>query len=314
AILIALILPAVQQAREAARRTQCRNNLHQIGLALHNYLDVQRSFPPSGCYPPPPLVWKNWSAQARLLPYIDQAGLQNLIDWSRPYGEQPNVAKFRVPIYLCPSEINDRSRLDPSPNFPNFTHYPLSYAMNVGTWFVFDRNTGRGGDGATHPNGRIGPQHFTDGMSNTLGFAEVKAWNPYLRNGGNPSTLGVPIPDDPADVAALGGDFKSNSGHTEWVDGHAHQSGFTTTFTPNTIVPYENGGTVHDINFTSCRESLDGCETGVTYAVITSRSYHEGTVHVLLMDGAVRSVSENLDLQLWRNLGSRNDGQVIGEF
>ncbi|MBW3540447.1 MAG: DUF1559 domain-containing protein [Planctomycetes bacterium] len=305
AILIALLLPAVQQAREAARRAQCKNNLKQMGLAMHNYLEAYSSFPPTGCYAPG-VSQKSWSAQARLLPFLDQANLRNLIDWGQNYELQGNVTRVRVPAFLCPSEINDRGRPDGA-----IFHYPINYAVNVGFWFIFDRNTGQAGNGATHPNARIRDAHFTDGMSNTLGAAEVKAWNPYFREGGNPAALGAPPPATPAAVAAYGGDFKRDSGHTEWVDGHAHQTGFTTTFGPNTFVPYTNGGESFDIDFTSRREYNTGA---VTYAVVTARSYHVGIVHVLLMDGSARSVSENINLQTWRNLGSRNDGQVLGEF
>ena len=309
AILIALLLPAVQQAREAARRSECRNNLHQIGLALHNYLDVHRAFPPSGCYPPASSgPFKSWSPQARILPFLEQANLQNLIDWGAAYDLQGNVTQTRVPSYLCPSEINDKGR----PDGP-IIHYPLNYAFNVGTWFIYDRQTGIAGNGAIAPNSRTADRDFTDGMSNTLAAAEVKAWQPYLRDGGNPAALGAPVPVSPTDVGTLGGSFKSNSGHTEWVDGHAHQAGFTTTFTPNTVVPFTSGGQVFDIDFTSCRESHSNC-TGPTYAVVTSRSYHEGMVHVLLMDGSARSVSENIHWQTWRDLGQRNDGRPLGEF
>ena len=309
AMLIALLLPAVQQAREAARRSECRNNLHQIGLALHNYLDSHRVFPPTGCYPPAVFgTYKSWSSPARLLPYLEQANLQNLIDWGTAYDVQGAVTRMRVPAYLCPSDVNDKARPDGA-----ITHYPLSYVANVGTWFVFDRQSGQFGNGAAASNARLSDRDFTDGMSNTLGYGEVKSWQAYLRDGGNPSTLGVPPPAMPADVAAYGGSFKADSGHTEWVDGHAHQTGFTTTFTPNTFVPYTSGGQVYDVDFTSCREQHSNC-TGPTYAVVTSRSYHEGMVHVLLMDGSARSVSENLNLQVWRSLGTRAGNEVVGEF
>jgi hypothetical protein len=79
------------------------------------------------------------------------------------------------------------------------------------------------------------------------------------------------------------------------------------------VVPYFDGGEDYDIDFTSCRESWSGC-SGPTYAVVTSRSYHAGTVFVLLLDGSSRSVSENIDHNTWRWLGSRNDRQPIGEF
>src|SRR5690606_16631676 len=138
----------------------------------------------------------------------------------------------RVPTLLCPSEPNDRTRIDGSGN-PE--HYPVTYGFNGGTWQVFDPATGRGGDGAFFPNSSTRPRDFTDGMTNTLCFADVKAFNPYLRDGGSgPATP----PTSPAAISGLGGSFKAESGHTEWVDGRTHQTGFTTTFTPNTVVPH----------------------------------------------------------------------------
>jgi prepilin-type N-terminal cleavage/methylation domain-containing protein len=310
AILIALLLPAVQQAREAARRMSCKNNLKQLGLAMHNYHEVYKGFPPAACYPgDTSTVLKTWSAQARLLPYIEQANLQNLIDWNLTYEAQPNVTKTRVPVLLCPSEVSDQARPDGA-----LTHYPLSYGANFGTWFVFQRGTPRGGNGAFAPNKMMSARDFTDGTSNTFAMLEVKAWNPYFRNGENPATVNAPMPADPSAVASLGGDFKKDSGHTEWVDGHVHQSGVTTTFPPNTLVPYVSGGETYDVDLTTCRSSLAGCSSGITYAVVTSRSYHTGIVNALLIDGSVRSISESIDRQTYRNLGQRNDGQPVGEF
>jgi len=306
AILIALLLPAVQSARSAARRMSCKNNLKQIGLALHNYLEVYSKFPPSFCVDGPNGTGGGeWSIQARLLPYIDQANMFNRINFTSSYDASPEVKVMRVPIYLCPSEINDRARI--GSNGP--VHYPLTYGFNGGTWQVYDPSTGRGGNGAFFPNSSTRPANFTDGTSNTLGFAEVKAFNPYLRDGGNGPV--VP-PSSPNQISALGGSFKINSGHTEWVDGRVHQTGFTTTFPPNTFVPHSSGGILYDVDYTSCREDKS-CNSAVR-AAVTSRSYHEGVVNVLLMDGSVRTVGENINFGVWRNLGSRNDGNPIGEF
>ncbi|MCA9031765.1 MAG: DUF1559 domain-containing protein [Planctomycetaceae bacterium] len=309
AVLIALLLPAVQQAREAARRAQCKNNLKQMGLALHNYLEAHSCFPPLGCYPAASVgQWKTFSAQARLLPYLDQANLQNIIDWSQPYDIQGDVTGVRVPTYLCPDEINDHK-------FPdgNVFVYPTSYAVNMGTWFVFDRTTGQFGDGAFGTNSRISMRNFIDGSSNTLGISEVKAAQDYFRNSGQPAGLNAPLPTSPTQIAAMGGNFEPMSGHTEWAEGEAHHTGFTTLFTPNTKVPYDNGGTIIDIDYSSCRESWAGC-SGPTYAAVTSRSYHVGIVHSMMMDGSVRSIGENIDLSLWRALGTRAGGEVVGEF
>ena len=302
-ILIALLLPAVQAAREAARRMSCTNNLKQIGLALHIYHDTYGQFPPSATLPAGVVPFDSWSVQARLLPFLEQANLENLIDWKLSYGLQPEVTKTRVATYLCPSEIKDEARPDGS-----LTHYPLNYAVNFGIWFVYDPTTSQGGNGITYPNSRTTFASIIDGTSNTLAFAEVKAWNPYLRDGGSPNAPGYPVPNTPADVGILGGSFKSNSGHTEWVDGRSHQTGFTGTFAPNTVVPFSTGGETYDIDFTSSREGKTANQ--LTYAVVTSRSYHPGGVSAMLADGSARFVSETIELITWRSLATRDGNEI----
>jgi len=86
----------------------------------------------------------------------------------------------------------------------------------------------------------------------------------------------------------------------------------TVTFAPNTVVPFTSGGVVYDTDFNSSREGRD--LSLATYAVVTSRSYHTGAVNSLLMDGSVRSIGENIDLETWRRLGQRSDGLPVGEF
>lgn len=311
AILIALLLPAVQQAREAARRSQCKNNLKQIGLALHNYLDVKKYFPPSSCIQTATTTNVFWSPQAFLLPYLEQADLQKLINWAQPYSLQGNVSRKRIATYLCPSEINDRSRPDPQPSDPDYTHYPLNYAANMGTWLVWDPNTKQGGNGAFHPNSSFQTAAFRDGTSSTLAFAEVKAFTPYLRDGGNPAATGAPVPSTAAAVVAYGGNFVT-SGHTEWVCGRTNHIGFTTVFTPNSVVNYTSGGTTYDIDFISRREG--GSTTQVTYSANTSRSFHSGMVNAVMMDGASRSISNNINLTIWRGLSTRNGGELLADY
>ncbi len=308
-ILVGLLLPAVQAAREAARRMSCTNNLKQMGLALHNYHDTFGRLPPAGIYAKN-VSSSSWSVQARLLPQLEQANLQNLIDWNVAYSLQGNVSRMRVPTYLCPSEPKDTSRLDPTPTDPNFTHYPLNYAANVGEWFIFSPQTGTGGSGLFVINGRTNLASVTDGTSNTLAFSEVKAWTPYVRDGGNPSAPNVPPPVQPGDVGSFGGSFKADSGHTEWVDGHVHQTCFTTTFAPNTLVPFVSGAKTYSIDFTSSREGKSA--TAITYAAVTSRSQHIGGVNVCLTDGSVRFLSQTVELATWRALGTRGGGEVIG--
>jgi len=284
----------------------CSNNLRQIGLALHNYHDTFKAFPPSAAITRG-MTFDPWSAQARLLPFLEQSNLQDLVNWNLNYKSQPVVTKTRVPTYLCPSEINDRERPTSS-----LTHYPLNYCINLGTWFVFDPNSQQGGNGLSYPNGSTNMSSVIDGTSNTLAFAEVKAYNPYIRDSGNPAAANAPIPNSPTDVLAFGGSFKTNSGHTEWVDGRAHQTGFTGTFPPNTAFPFVSGGKTYDLDFNSSREGKTSNQR--TYAVVTSRSHHPGGAQVALTDGSGRFVAETIDIAAWRALATRDGGEVIGEY
>ncbi len=304
AVLIALLLPAVQQAREAARRTQCKNNLKQMGLALHNYHDTFNVFPPALCLTLSGADFGQWGPQARLLPYLDQANLQKLIDFSLPYNTQLAVVRTRIPTYMCPSERNDRGSVE-----DGIDQYPINYAANFGTWMVFNPVTGQPGDGAFGPNSRFGTQSFADGTSQSLAFSEVKTFQAIIKGGGSPTAI---PPSRPQAVSGWSGDFESDNGHTEWVEGRVHQDGFTTTFVPNSRVTHVESGQTYDVDYTSVEEG--DSTTDPTYAAITSRSHHVGIVQSLLVDGAVRSISENIDINVWRALGTRAGGEVVGEF
>ena len=216
---------------------------------------------------------------ARILPHLEEADLQDLINWNVPYNTQPHVATMRVAPFLCPSEINDVVRLT-SAGVPR--DYPANYAVNMGSWKIWDPNDGTVGDGAFHVNSRFTPARFLDGLSHTLMAAEVKAYTPYLRN--TSQDPGPTVPDTPTVFSAysssagdtlMGPNLMDNTGHTEWADGLCQQSGFTTTFTPNTFVPYVFAGTTYDIDYISYREGTHA--TRIAYAALTARSYHAGS-------------------------------------
>lgn len=314
-ILISMLLPAVQAVREAARRTTCANNLRQMGLASLNYESAHMEFPESYRLATVAPTNRGWSAQAIILPFIDHANLSANINFNLEYvdttqtldsgsGARP-LASQKVPVYLCPSEINDRVRTNSA---GNPTHYPLNYAANAGVWFVYDPATGRTGQGAlaTSRGNRI--SSFTDGTSNTLFFGEVKAYTPYMRNAAIAGD--VPMPNDPLTISSLGGDFKTSSGHTEWVDGRVHQTSFTATFTPNTVVPYEDSssGGIHDVDWTNQQEGNSA--TARTYAAVTSRSFHPGGVNTCRADGSVHFASSDISLPVWQAKSTRNGGEV----
>ncbi|MCH8840343.1 MAG: DUF1559 domain-containing protein [Planctomycetes bacterium] len=325
-VLVALLLPAVQAAREAARRMSCANNMRQLGLAMHNYESA------NGKFPPQIMIGKDqyrWSAQARILPYIEAVSLANRIDFSVDYhrigasgtvygsnaevlNNEPMLKSTRVPALLCPSEDRDEVRVDNATGTPR--DYPLNYGVNCGVWFVYDPVTRTGGSGAFFPNSGLRDKDFTDGLSNTLMFAEVKAWQPYYRDG----KLGT---EDAADttneICALDGSFKSESGHTEWIDGRVHQSGFTATFPPNTKVTCKEGS---DVDWNNWRvrgwdpanpdAPLD--TTATTYAAVTSRSWHSGNlVNVARMDGSVDSINADIALEVWRAMATRDGSETI---
>ncbi|MFO0879486.1 MAG: DUF1559 domain-containing protein [Gemmataceae bacterium] len=313
AILIGLLLPAVQKVREAASRIKCANNLKQIGLALHGYHDVNNGMPANGNY-----IWNGsavttvnaWSAMARILPYIEQENLFRGIDFNTSYNAQVGISSKRVATFVCPSELNDKP-VGIDATYGN-KHWVITYAVNEGTWAVLTNKASgmRSGDGAFFPSrgGRL--TDATDGTSNTLAMAEVKAMTVRVTNATNSSVYTVAPPSSPADVTGypLGTFDPAKQTHVEWVDGKVHESGFTTAFAPNTFVPYTNGGGTYDVDYVSATES----SIGDTYAAVTARSYHNGGVNVVLLDGSVRFVNSSIALATWRALGTAQGGEVIG--
>ena len=315
AILIALLLPAVQQAREAARRIQCRNHIKQLALAVHNYADAYGVLPPSACIDPAISGTGNngsWGVHGRILPFLEQANLYNSIDLSVAWDSQMVINGLKIPVFACPSDPGSDQLRDPGAGLP--TLYPTTYGFSFGTWFVYNPSNGSGGNGAFYPNAKLGFAAFTDGTSNTLLLSEVKAWTPYRRNGG-PSTTMMPQSVAEAEaVIASGGQFK-NTGHTEWPDGRVHHHGVTTTMPPNAKTGCSDGTNNYpECDFNSNQEGRNGLSGSPTYAIITSRSWHTGIVNSALVDGSVRSISENVDLNIWRGLGTRSGGEIPGEF
>ncbi len=308
--LVSLLLPAVQAARAAARRMSCQNNLRQVVLAVHNYESASKRLPPA--WIKPGVSGDGWSLQARILPFIEALGLADAVDYSAGYGlatlyvdgRHTKVSSFRVPTYLCPSEVNDRLRTDDDGQ-PK--HYPLSYGYNAGPWSVYDPSGHDVGDGAFLAGRETRFRDVLDGLSSTLAFSEVKGWNPYFRDAGKLGPL--EMPNDTLAICELAGSFKLDTGHTEWVDGRVHQTGFTATFPPNHKVLCTKDGIEHDVDFTNMREGK--VSEALTFAAVTSRSYHHGGVSSALMDGSVRLVSDFIDNQVWQSMSTRAGREYV---
>lgn len=296
-ILIALLLPAVQQAREAARRTQCRNNLKQLGLALHNYESSMTVFPPGTLGFP--MVH---SAFAHLLPYMEQTQLRNLMDFNYPplnfgpsfpgWENNEDAAMTRVEAFLCPT--------DSGQVMPEFG--PTSYVACVGSGTVDDGNAARG-DGMIYTQSRTKFKDIKDGTTNTVIMSEQR-----LGNSRNQTDTATPM-DQERQVVLLAGatattemncavtattDWNGERG-AKWVNGHYADTMYNHFYTPNSPLP--------------------DCHNGFHNKARTSaRSLHAGGVHFLLCDGSVRFANESIDLDLWRGLATRAGGEVLGEF
>lgn len=320
-VLIALLLPAVQAAREAARRMRCQSNLRQIGVALHNYEDAFQMLPPAGVAEDfsNTVGWHGWSAFARLLPMLDSANKYDMINYDLTYDHATNTTVSRnvFDIFLCPTDPNaTRHRATDTDH-----HHNINYGLNRGTWFVWGGLRATPHTGAPFRiNTGVPLAEITDGLSHTLFLAEVKARMPYLRDcqglvfdplSGTPTPGPTADPTSIAQYTACSGALKADSGHSEWEDGHVHQTGFTTAWPPNFITPGSLGGTAFvDVDLTGIREK----NGGPTFSAVTARSYHSGGVNVLMGDGVVFFVSDSVDALVWRAHGTTKGNETIRGF
>ncbi len=342
AILIALLLPAVQQARESARKTQCKNNLKQFGLALHNYESSFTVFPMADAQNYRPNV-QGFSPQARLLPYFDQANLQGVIDFDQPaftgpfnaLVPNPQFARvFATPLkmMLCPSDPAPAQNTGTGGAIYAGTNYMVSYGSATGANYDLRWRT----DGVVHENSNVRFGDILDGASATVFMSEA------IRSVGADFTLAAGTLPSFNYQSTMNGST-GVSANLQTVQGLAPTGGAWSSFSVGGVIQNPNLSAVWP-TMTSWRgaasAALRGRGTSWAHSgamstltngyntpnsrtpdVVTHftgffgpRSFHTGGAHALLGDGTVRFLSDSIDATLHRNLHSRSGGETVGEF
>lgn len=277
-VLIALLLPAVQFAREAARRTQCRNHLKQLSLAIHNYLDSHNTLPINSSFNTtlgPDTPTRSWLQG--VLPFIERNDLSNLIIPGGTILQNRAVAELAVPVFACPSDTH-LGRAKNRPDLPvdwelGLTNYKSCAGDNWG-WGNYQHASSGGrfsgsSDGLAQGNGAIchgrawpvvtRMRDFTDGTSSTFVIGETIV--EYTR-------------------------------WSSWF--HSNQTAATCAMA---------------LNYGRIIKNLDNWENNSGFM-----SRHTGGGHFGLADGSVKFVSENIDLFVYRSLATIQGGEIIGEF
>lgn len=280
-ILVGLLLPAVQAAREAVRRMSCSNNLKQLGLAIHNFESANKRLPPGA-------IWsssgnKKGSVLIYLLPYLEQENLYQQFDLTKPNTDEqvfPNSSQMigatSVPVFVCPSDNhptnpygfamhNYAASRGPTELYENSSCY-CDYAWKSLAQAPLDHPTNFAGP-FTRVGTRIRLSEISDGLSTTLFFGEVRPkFSEHVRNGW----------------------AQSNNGN-----------GYCSTLIP---INYD---TSNDSSSDPCRRSFNwNTEVGF-------KSAHTGGANFLIGDGSIQFISASIDHTTYQGLGAKQDGKVV---
>lgn len=292
-ILVGLLLPAVQAAREAARRMQCGNNLKQLALAMHNYSDTHNHLPAGR-------NTKNMSPLAALLPFLEQANIENLIDWRETWDNPTNASALALEVatYHCPS--------DPMANVPAGWG-STNYRSNQGSQLLHglpptdpaNINYGMAApDGPMIPSTYLRFADITDGTSNTAAFSEhglgdfsnaISSPTDTFWPQTHPATPQQAFDDcHTLDTSDLQYQRVSNVG-APWMYGYHSTTTYFHVFPPQSR---------------SCMFPPGRIAT-------SAQSYHPSGVQWARCDGSVGFAPESIDANIWRAVGSRNGGEVV---
>jgi prepilin-type N-terminal cleavage/methylation domain-containing protein len=308
-ILVALLLPAVQAAREAARRIRCANNFRQIGLALHNYIE-SRGVLPFGQGPEPANTWHGWSSQVMLLPYLEQSSVYDTLNFDIPDGSAPAVPKnttgqrVQIAAFLCPSDID---RLTGPDGHNNYTACTGS-KPNMNDGVTLGPFGGMYGPGPYVPT-TVGLSAIIDGTSQTAAFSERVMGVGYYNDGQGPDWLRPPgsvLRVDNLPVDADGAYRVCNAS-----DPHAAGAILSGLYSAGSFwhigTPY---GTRYNHVMPPNTWSCAGEHTDQAGAH-TASSRHPGLIGILLADGSVRTIRNGINLAVWRSLATKSGGEVV---
>jgi prepilin-type processing-associated H-X9-DG protein len=286
-ILLAILLPAVQLARESARRISCTNNLHQLGIAVAAYTSDFGVVPPGNN--------QRYSLHTSILPQLDQSGLYNAINFSdRPYvnslstGMNATVANTTLNVFLCPSDGGS-------------TPYPAktNYAGNMGVGYCDNQSeypACNNGSFSFVPSVSIKPSNFTDGMTNTASMSEwLFSPSPPSRKSEKRSVLRIPFdPESPAQYEEFTARCRAMDINQAMVEPEGrgfnwlHGTILTTLYTH--ALPIDGRSCVGSVSI---------------LGIVTAASQHSGGANVLFADGHVAFTGDDVNDRVWRAMGTR---------
>lgn len=319
-ILIALLLPAVQAAREAARRSQCTNNLKQLGLAMHNYHDVHKCFPAAVYKNGQGDFWRGYSSFVQILPFIEQQAVYDqvksisnnfYVHWD-PDTPLRDIRATSIAAFQCPSDSKFPSAGGGWANGPG-----CNYGVSTGStprWSDWRNQNGMfrcKNDGNAHAEVKM--SDVRDGTTNTLLASEHLTGDNddgRLMNGNSSETrIGTGFPGGAGNANATQAQLESWGAACEGTTTHNSENGCQwiapepTQTTLNTVAP-------PNWKYPNCQTSGSGFAADRD-GLYVPRSRHPGGANCVLGDASVRFVTETIDLQTWQWLGNRDDGNPI---
>jgi prepilin-type N-terminal cleavage/methylation domain-containing protein len=296
-ILVALLLPAIQAAREAARRADCINRLRQIGLAAHGFHDVKKQLPPHGNFP------TGLSSQARLLPYMENNAVHDLVDQEKHWRAPENARAIRMPLtfFRCPSQAATELTLTGGTlgnafGEPEENNLRCHYEGNLGARVAcLPPAGGRGGGSWPWPESTYTQRNCTESRTNSGGTANN----------------GVIMPDRKVKLA----DITDGTSHTIMYGELSWDAGTLCGWiVGSTSLPSENqsNGWVYNaknikypLNF-AAYHNPDGTDTTYVLTDVSMGSKHPGGAHMLMSDGSTNFLREDVELEgVYRRMASR---------